>query len=427
MDIFEYEYNKQLQNNAPLAARVRPKSLSNFVGQQKIISKSSTLYKAIINDTLFSSILYGPPGSGKTTLAKIIAATTSSIFVELNATSSGVKEIKEIIKNSKDALAIRGTKTIIFIDEIHRFNKSQQDTLLPFVEDGTITLIGATTENPLFEVNKALLSRCLVFTLEALSEDEIEQILKQAIEIEEINIHKAAISYLTKTCNGDARYALNTLEMVINTNKMESIITTDHIKNVIPNNRISYDKAGEEHYNTISAFIKSIRGSDPNAAIYYLARMLSAGEDPKFIARRLIILASEDIGNADPQALLIATAAFNAVQFVGMPECRISLSQATIYLATAPKSNTSYIAINSAIKDVTILASIPNHLKNHNIVENEDSYLYPHDYPNGYVFQQYMPTNLYKNKYYNPKDIGYEKEIKKYMESLNTGRNCTNE
>ena len=423
MDIFEYEYQRKSQNNAPLAAKVRPKKLGDFVGQEKILGKNTTLYKAIINDALSSIILFGPPGTGKTTLAKVIANSTQSSFVELNATTSGVKDIKDIVQKAKDLLALKGTKTLVFIDEIHRFNKSQQDTLLPYVEEGTITIVGATTENPFFEVNKALLSRCIVFTLEPLSKEEIVQILERAAKLVGATATPEALEHIAHLCGGDARFALNALEIGINSSPDKTApIDLAHIKASI-SQPITYDKAGEGHYNTISAFIKSIRGSDPDAAVYYLGRMLTAGEDPKFIARRMIISASEDIGNADPNALTIATSGAHAVQYVGMPECRIVLSQVATYLATAPKSNAAYLAINQATQDATMAVTIPPHLKNYNMYEDSEDYKYPHNYPTGYVQQQYMPQELEGVTYYHPKDIGYEANIIAHMNKIKSEDN----
>lgn len=417
MDIFEYQYNNKIEASQPLAAKVRPKTLEDFVGQHNILGKSTVLYNAIKNDNLLSIILYGPPGCGKTTIAKIISTNTKSHFVTLNATTSGVKDIKEIVQNAKDRLSFSEKKTIVFIDEIHRFNKSQQDTLLPYVEDGVITIIGATTENPYFEVNKALLSRSTVFSFTSLTDENILEILNRAVKITGIKIENSALKLLAELSGGDARYALNGLELAFKATAINpgSIISVDNLKAALQT-PIKYDKNGEDHYNTISAFIKSLRGSDPDAAIFYLGRMLAAGEDPKFIARRIVIAASEDVGNADPQALVIATAAAQSVSFIGMPESRIILAQATIYIATAPKSNSSYNAINEAIKDATKPITIPPHLKNINLYEDSLEYKYPHNYPNGFVQQQYMPNELLGNNYYRPKNIGYEQQIKKYLE-----------
>ena len=417
MDIFEYQYNQNKQLNTPLAVQMRPTTLETFIGQEKIVGKGTPLYKAIVSDKLTSIILYGPPGTGKTTLAKIIAKTTKGAFETINATTSGVKDIKAIIERAKDRVMTNGMKTVAFVDEIHRFNKSQQDTLLPYVEDGTLILIGATTENPHFEVNKALLSRSKVFTLERLSKTAIETILKQAVEKlpQRPQITDEAMALMVDISGGDARSALNTLDMAL----ASEVITADVVRQIaaMP---LGYDKNGEGHYNTISAFIKSIRGSDPDAAVYYLARMLVAGEDPKFIARRLVISASEDIGNADPRALSVATSAAQAVDFIGMPEGRIILAQATTYLASAPKSNAAYLAINAAMADVSHLAikDIPSHLKNVNPFDEEKiGYKYPHDF-GGYVQQDYLPQELLDTIYYKPKEIGYEKTIKERLSLL---------
>ncbi|MCL1996003.1 MAG: replication-associated recombination protein A [Defluviitaleaceae bacterium] len=419
MDIFEYQYSKQKEHNAPLAAKIRPTTLEDFVGQNAILGKNTTLYNAIINDTLTSLILYGPTGTGKTTLAKIIANTTKSAFVVLNATAAGVKDIREIVQEAKNRITMHNRKTTVFIDEIHRFNKAQQDTLLPYVEEGTITIIGATTENPFFEVNRALLSRSMVFTFETLSEGDIKKILERAVVYlrhsgKEVTVDEDALNFLAEISGGDARYALNGLEMAI---LQGSTINVKNLQEILQR-PITYDKAGDGHYNTISAFIKSMRGSDPQAAVFYLSRMLKAGEDPRFVARRMIIAASEDIGNADPQALLVATAAAQAVEHVGMPECRIVLAQAATYLATAPKSNAAYMAINTATEDADKPITIPPYLKGKTFYDNPPQYKYPHSYPNGYVPQQYLPQELEGKMYYQPKDIGYERKIKSYLENI---------
>ena len=415
MNIFDYEYEKNIENKSPLAYRVRPKKLEDFVGQEDILGSNSLLYNAIQQDKLSSLIFYGPPGTGKTTLAKIIGETTKSAFINLNATNSGVKDIKHIVQEAKDRMALRQTKTTVFIDEIHRFNKSQQDALLPHVEEGVITIIGATTENPYFEVNKALLSRSMIFNLQPLSNNQIKKILERACGIVNEILDKNILDYLSDIASGDARYAINCLELALIDKSAHGSIDINRLITVLKK-PIRYDKAGEEHYNIISAFIKSIRGSDPNAAVYYLGRMLVSGEDPRFIARRMIISASEDIGNADPNGLLIATAAAQGVEHVGMPECRIILSQAAIYLAQAPKSNATYLAINQAMSDAkNDHITIPLHLQSTDIQrvgkENIDEYKYPHDYPNGWVQQNYMPEQISDKIYYQPKNIGYEKKI----------------
>ncbi|MCL2610972.1 MAG: replication-associated recombination protein A [Defluviitaleaceae bacterium] len=399
MNIFEHISQENKKETAPLAHKLRPKKLEDILGQEHILAKDKPLYKAIAEDRLRSIILYGPPGTGKTTLAEIIASQTKSAFERINATTSGVKDIKEVVETAKLRL-MNSKKTIVFIDEIHRFNKSQQDALLPHVEDGTITIIGATTENPAFEVNKALLSRSIVFTLRNLNETHIKKILEKAISIENISITKTALQKLSEMTL-DVRTALNMLEL------LGKEIDDEAVEQLLSSNPIIYDKTGEEHYNNISAYIKSIRGSDADAAIYYLGRMLAGGEDPKYIARRMVIAASEDIGNADPQGLVIAMAASNAVDFIGMPECRIPLAQATAYLAKAPKCNAAYDAINMAMGDATLpIKSIPVHLKN--VAPYEEAkigYKYPHDYPNAQVEQQYLPDELLHKKYYSPKGL----------------------
>ena len=394
MNIFEHLSKENKKENFPLAHKLRPQNLEDILGQEHILAKDKPLYKAIKEDRLRSIIFYGPPGTGKTTLAEVIANTTKSVFERINATTSGVKDIKEAVETAKIRL-INSKKTIIFIDEIHRFNKSQQDTLLPYVEDGTITIIGATTENPAFEVNKALLSRSIVFTLKNLDENHIREILKKAVTEENISITETALEKLSKTTL-DIRTAINMLELLGNN------IDDKMVDELLASNPIIYDKVGEEHYNNISAYIKSIRGSDVDASIYYLGRMLTGGEDPKYIARRMVIAASEDIGNADPNGLVVAVAAANAVDFIGMPECRIPLAQATIYLAKAPKCNASYNAINMAMQDAKLpIKNIPVHLKNvAPFEEDKIGYKYPHDYPNAQVEQQYLPDEFLGKQYY---------------------------
>lgn len=435
MDLFQYQSEKILKKEAPLANRLRPNTLDEFIGQEHIVGKDTLLYRAIKADKLSSLILYGPSGTGKTTLAKIIANTTKSIFIQINGVTSGTKDIKEIVEKAKITL-LNGKKTILFIDEIHRFNKSQQDTLLPHVEDGTIILIGATTENPYFEVNRALISRSIIFKLEPLSTNDIKQIITRAINNKEnglgyfnIKIDENALDFIANICNGDARVALNAIELAsLTTKKSDDGIIYINLKiaeQCIQKRAINYDKSGDNHYDTISAFIKSMRGSDPNAAVYYLAKMLYAGEDPKFIARRIIICASEDVGNADPRALQVAVSAFQAVEMIGMPECRIILSQAVCYVATAPKSNSSYLAIDKAMEDVQNIKikQIPPYLKDAHYsgaseLGNGLGYKYAHNYEKNYVKQQYLPDELKDNVYYNPSDNGYEKNIKKWLEFL---------
>lgn len=439
MDLFEYHYMQMGEENAPLASRMRPNRLEDFVGQKHIIAKDKLLYRAIQCDRLSSIILYGPPGTGKTTLAKIIANTTKSDFQKLNATTSGIKEVKEMIEKAKNNLGMYQNKTILFIDEIHRFNKTQQDTLLPYVEDGTIILIGATTENPYFEVNKALVSRSILFELKQLTANDIKQILRNALQNTEkglgvyhAEISQQAIDFLADVSNGDARTALNALELAVLTTEKNQEgklkIDLEIAQDCIQKRALNYDKNGDEHYDTISAFIKSMRGSDPHAALYYLAKMLYAGEDPKFIARRIIIAASEDIGNADPHALQVAVSAAQAVQFIGMPECRIILAQAVTYLSCAPKSNACYMGIEKAMEDVcnVQIKSVPNHLKDCHYngakeLERGLNYQYPHDFAGHYVQQQYLPDELKDRIYYEPTENGVEKKIKQSLKRLGKG------
>ncbi len=432
------EKNKSIDisSNEPLAQRLKPSNLDDFVGQDHILAKDKLLYRSIKGDRITSLIFYGPPGVGKTSLAKIIAKTTKCNYVELNAVTSGIKDIKNVIDEATREISMSGKRTILFIDEIHRFNKTQQDSLLPHVEKGIVTLVGATTENPFFEVNKALLSRSMIFKLELLSKENIVSLLNRALKDKKlgygsisIKLYKEAEEFICDNAGGDGRRALNALELaVLTTNKREDgiiHITQDVVEECMQRKQISYDKSGDYHYDIISAFIKSIRGSDPDASVHYLARMLSGGEDPEFIARRLVISASEDIGNADPYALLIANAALNAVKFIGMPEARILLAQAVIYLAVAPKSNAAYNAINLALEDIEKeeIGRVPLHLRGSNYsgsnVLNEGSrYKYPHDYENHYVRQQYMPKELLKKKYYTPTLMGYEKRIKDRLDTL---------
>ena len=436
MDIFEYVREQEKENNSPLAYRMRPRSLEEVVGQKHILSQDGMLYRAIKADRLRSVIFYGPPGCGKTTLAHVIAATTSCVFERINATTAGKKDMEKVVEKAQDNLAMYGKKTILFIDEIHRFNKSQQDYLLPFVEDGTITLIGATTENPYFEVNAALISRSVIFELRALGFEDIKELLYRAISDKErgmgafnVRVDDDAIKYLADVANGDARSALSAIEIAILTTAKndEGIIhiTKDIAASCIQKRVLKYDKDGDGHYDTISAFIKSVRGSDPDAAVYYLARMLYAGEDIKFIARRLMILASEDVGNADPNALSVAVSAAQAVERLGMPEARIVLSQATTYLAAAPKSNASYLAIDKALSIVedTISEQVPNHLRDTHYkgaskLGHGKGYLYAHDFKEHYVKQQYLPDGLVGEKFFEPTDIGYEKNISDHLKHL---------
>ncbi|WP_291633823.1 replication-associated recombination protein A [Clostridium sp.] len=438
MDMFELQAEKNLRKDAPLAERLKPEKLEDYVGQEHILGKGKLLWRAIKADKITSLLLYGPPGTGKTSLAKVIANTTKSNFVRLNAVTDGLKELREVVALAKNNLGMYDVRTILFIDEIHRFNKAQQDALLPFVEKGTIVLIGATTENPYFEVNNALISRSMLFKLEPLNEKHIEKILKRALEDKEVGfgntdicMESDSISYLANMANGDARRALNALELSVLTTDRDMQgkinITLDVVAECLQKKHINYDKNRDEHYDVISAFIKSMRGSDPDATVHYLARMIYAGEDPKFIARRIVIAAAEDVGNADPIALLVANNASQAVHFVGMPEARIILSQAAIYIASAPKSNASYMAINKALKDVEEknIGGIPAHLRDSSYsgakkLGHGVGYLYPHAYDGNYVKQQYLPDELNSTTYYEASDNGYEKKIKERLkEHLN--------
>lgn len=435
MDLFTYMSEQNKEKESPLAARLRPTTLDEVVGQQHIIGKDKLLYRAIKADKLSSMIFYGPPGTGKTTLAKVIANTTGSEFTQLNATVAGKKDMEAVTDKAREDLGMYNKKTILFIDEIHRFNKGQQDYLLPFVEDGTIILIGATTENPFFEVNRALLSRSLIFELKPLSTGDIRELIRRAVydEVKGMGSYGAVIDddaadFLADMANGDARAALNAIEIgVLTTDRSEDgkiRLTLEVVQECIQKRAIKYDKTGDNHYDTISAFIKSMRGSDPDAAVYYLARMLTAGEDIKFIARRIMICASEDVGMADPQALQVAVAASLAVERVGLPEARIILSQAAVYVATAPKSNASYLAINEAMDMVEKGETypIPRHLQNVHAdsagQEREQGYLYAHDYPDHYVKQQYLPYELDGKEFYKPTGNGYEVKVKEHMRKL---------
>ncbi len=430
MDLFDYMRSNTMEKEAPLASRLRPSTLDEVVGQKHIIGKDKLLYRAIKADKLGSIIFYGPPGTGKTTLAKVIANTTSARFTQINATVAGKKDMEEVVKEAKDALGMYGQKTILFVDEIHRFNKSQQDYLLPFVEDGTLLLIGATTENPYFEVNGALISRSRIFELKQLEKDDIKELLRRAVTDSEkgMGMYQAVLEpeaeeFLADMANGDARAALNAVELgILTTERAEDgliHIDLDVAQECIQKRAVRYDKGGNNHYDTISAFIKSMRGSDPDAAVYYLARMLYAGEDIKFIARRIMICASEDVGNADPMALTVAVSASLAVERVGMPEAQIILSNAASYVACAPKSNSAVNAINAAMKAVKTqtLMPVPPHLQDRHYsgaaaLGRGLDYKYAHDYPNHYVKQQYLPDGMEGAVFYEPSDNGYEKEIK---------------
>lgn len=436
MDLFEFFKENTAKNESPLAARLRPTTLDEVVGQEHIVGKGTLLYRAIKADKLSSIIFYGPPGTGKTTLAKVIANTTSAEFKQLNATVAGKKDMEEVINDAKNALSMYGKRTILFIDEIHRFNKGQQDYLLPFVEDGTVILIGATTENPYFEVNGALISRSIIFELKPLTKENVKEILKRAVFDKEKGmgaydaaIDEDALEFLSDLSNGDARTALNAIELAILTTERSEDgkihITIDVASECIQKRRTYYDKNGDNHYDTVSAFIKSMRGSDPDAAVFYLAKMLYAGESVTFIARRMMICASEDVGNADPQALQVAVAASLAVERVGMPEAQIILSQAAAYIATAPKSNASCVAIEEAMRAVndTKNVTIPIHLKDAHYkgaakLGHGADYKYAHDYKNHYVKQQYLPYELEGEEFYHISDMGYEAKIKEHMKRI---------
>ena len=436
MDLFEYMRSTQMEKESPLASRLRPTALEEVVGQSHIIGKDKLLYRAIKADKLSSIIFYGPPGTGKTTLAKVIANTTKAEFTQINATSAGKKDMEEVIEKAKSLMGMYGKKTILFIDEIHRFNKGQQDYLLPFVEDGTIILIGATTENPYFEVNRALISRSIVFELKHLEKKEIKVILTRAVNDMEkgMGAYKAvleaeALEFLADISNGDARAALNAIELgVLTTDRSDDgliHITLEVASQCIQKRVLQYDKDGDNHYDTISAFIKSMRGSDPDAAVYYLARMLYAGEDIKFIARRIMICAAEDVSNADPNALVVATSAAQAVERIGMPEAQIILAQAASYVACAPKSNSSVNAIFAAMDVVKHekTGKIPSYLMDAHYGGAKElghgiGYKYAHDYKNHYVKQQYLPDELVGRTFYELSDNGYEKTLKEYLKRI---------
>lgn len=440
MDLFEYMRSKNQETESPLASRLRPTTLDEIVGQEHILGKDKLLYRAIKADKLSSVIFYGPPGTGKTTLAKVIAHTTSALFTQINATTSGKKDMEQIIGEAKNNNGMYGKKTILFVDEIHRFNKSQQDYLLPFVEDGTVILIGATTENPYFEVNSALISRSVVFELHPLSQDNIKALIKRAVtDVEKglgsyhAEIDNDALEFLSGISNGDARSALNAIELgVLTTPRSEDDkihITLEVAQECIQKRVVRYDKNGDNHYDTVSAFIKSMRGSDPDAAVYYLAKMLYAGEDITFIARRIMICASEDVSNADPNAIVVATSCAQAVERLGMPEARIVLAQAATYVACAPKSNSSYLAIDQALDAVKHEkhATIPSYLKDAHYpgavkLGHGIGYKYAHDYENHYVEQQYLPDEHKDKIFYHLSDNGYEAAIKEHFRKIKSNR-----
>ena len=435
MDLFDYMRETAKEKESLLASRMRPTTLEEVVGQQHIIGKGKLLYRAIKADKLSSLIFYGPPGTGKTTLAKVIANTTSAEFKQINATVAGKKDMEEVVRAAKDLQGMYGKKTILFIDEIHRFNKGQQDYLLPFVEDGTLILIGATTENPYFEVNGALISRSSIFELKPLEKEDIKKLLVRAVEDTEkgmgsfhAQIDPDALEFLADVSGGDARNALNAVELGILTTDRSSDgiihLTLEVASECIQKRVVNYDKKGDNHYDIISAFIKSMRGSDPDAAVFYLAKMLYAGEDVKFIARRIMICASEDVGNADPMALTVAVSASQAVERIGMPEAQIILSQAVTYVATAPKSNASYIAIADAMSSVKrTKTTVPSHLQDAHYkgaqkLGHGTGYKYAHDYPHHYVEQQYLPDEIAGEKFYVPCENGHERKIKEWMQYI---------
>ena len=436
MDLFEYMRSTNQEKESPLAARLRPRTLDEVVGQQHIIGKDKLLYRAIKADKLSSILFYGPPGTGKTTLARVIANTTSAEFMQINATVAGKKDMEEVVAKAKDLQGMYGKKTILFIDEIHRFNKGQQDYLLPFVEDGTLILIGATTENPYFEVNGALISRSIVFELQPLSIEDIKTLIKRAVYDKErgmgaydAEIDEDALDFLAELSGGDARHALNAVELGVMTTQRSADgkihLTLGVAQECIQKRVLRYDKTGDNHYDTISAFIKSMRGSDPDAAVYYLSRMLYAGENVTFIARRIMICAAEDVGNADPMALNVAVSASLAVERVGMPEAQIILSQAAVYVACAPKSNASCNAVFDAMAVVEKTGNlpIPTHLQDAHYkgavrLGHGTGYKYAHDYPNHYVEQQYLPDGLLGSHFYTPTDNGYEADIKNHLRRI---------
>lgn len=436
MDLFEYVRSTNLEKESPLAARMRPKTLDEVVGQEHVIGRDKLLYRAIRADKVSSVIFYGPPGTGKTTLARVIANTTSAEFTQINATVAGKKDMEEVVAKAREIQGMYGRRTILFIDEIHRFNKGQQDYLLPFVEDGTLILIGATTENPYFEVNGALLSRSSIFELKPLSPEAVKELIRKAVYdkdkgmgIYNAEIDEDALDFLAELSGGDARRALNAVELGIMTTAPgedgKIRLTLEVTQECIQKRAVRYDKNGDDHYDTISAFIKSMRGSDPDAAVYYLARMLYAGEDVKFVARRIMICAAEDVGNADPQALSVAVNASLAVERVGMPEAQIILAQAAAYVACAPKSNASCSAIGAAMQAVGQTGNLPipahlqdAHYKGAAKLGRGTGYKYAHDYPHHYVKQQYLPYELDGREFYKPSGNGYEAKIREHMRKL---------
>ena len=434
-ELFE-EMSSTDQSAQPLAARMRPRTLDEFVGQEQIVGPGTVLRAGIENDDLTSMIFWGPPGCGKSTLAAVIAEHTACSFENFSAVTSGVPEMRKVIQRSKELRKANGRRTILFVDEIHRFNKAQQDALLPHVEDGTVVLIGATTENPYFEVNSPLLSRARIFQFEPLTEDQVRLVFERALVDEQrglgkekLRVDEDALRHIVDIAQGDARSALSALELAVKATPGDEsglkVVTVKIAEQSVQKRVLKYDKNGDNHYDTISAFIKSMRGSDPDAAVYWLARMLAAGEDPKFIARRIVIQAAEDVGNADPMALMVATAAAQAVQFVGLPEAQIPLAQAAIYLACAPKSNASYVAINRANNDVAQRKSppVPKRLRDANYpgakaLGHGEGYLYPHSFPGHYVEQEYLPEEAKSSVYYEPTEHGHEAKFKRRLERL---------
>lgn len=436
MNIFDYMRSNDMETEAPLAARMRPRTLDEVAGQEHIIGKDKLLYRAIKADKISSVIFYGPPGTGKTTLAKVIASTTSAEFTQINATVAGKKDMEEVVAKAREIQGMYGKRTILFIDEIHRFNKAQQDYLLPFVEDGTVILIGATTENPYFEVNGALLSRSVIFELKPIPMEAVRELLKKAVYDTDRGmgaygavIEEDALDFLADISGGDARHALNAIELgIMSTGRGEDgriHITLEVAQECIQKRAARYDKSGDNHYDTISAFIKSMRGSDPDAAVYYLARMLYAGESVAFVARRIMICAAEDVGNADPQALVVATNASLAVERIGMPEAQIILAQAAAYVASAPKSNAASAGIFAAMEEVGRTGNLPipvhlqdAHYKGAAKLGRGTGYKYAHDYPNNYVKQQYLPYELDGKEFYKPSGNGYEAKIREHMRRI---------
>ena len=435
LDLFKQGTAERLAAEAPLGARMRPRTLEEFVGQEHLLASGKVLRRAIERGELTSLILYGPPGTGKTSLAHVIAHYTDSEVEHVNAVTAGVSELREVIARARDRRMLHGRRTILFIDEIHRFNKAQQDVLLPHVEDGTVVLIGATTENPFFEVNSTLVSRSRIFRLEPLGEEALRTIIQRAVTDPErglgafrVEIDDEALAHLIEVSNGDARIALNALELAAMTAPLDAAgvrkVTLASVEDAAQRRALVYDRAGDSHYDHISAFIKSMRGSDPDAAVYWMARMLAAGEDPRFLARRMVIHAAEDVGMADPMALVVATAAAHAVEFVGLPEARIPMAEAAIYIATAPKSNAVVRAIGAAMADVEERRAdpVPVHLREpgHPMVAQRlghgAGYKYAHDYPGGFVPQQYLPDSVKDRVYYRPTDAGFEMEIRSRLE-----------